>query len=290
MDEPMISINKVSIFAEGLDHSECVTTHPDGSIWAGGEAGQIYRISPDGKKVKEVACTGGFILGLAFSPDASWLAICDVKKQCLFRLDMKTGKLRLLARGAGKERFSIPNHLVFACDGNLYVSDSGTFGKANGKIFRFDCSGRGKVWHPGPFNFTNGLVLSPAGDALFVACTWLPGVERIPIRPDGSAGRRSVYVKIPKTLPDGLAFDQQGNLYVSCYTPCRIFKITPKRSVQILLDDWEAHTLSNPTNVVFGGKRFDQMYIANIGRWHIARIALNVRGVPLACHPERSKS
>ena len=44
-----LSIEDVSIFADGLDHPECVAVHPDGSVWAGGEGGQIYKISEDGK-------------------------------------------------------------------------------------------------------------------------------------------------------------------------------------------------------------------------------------------------
>ena len=44
-------------------------------LFAGGEAGQIYQISPDGKVVEEIANTGGFILGVAISPDGSWLAM-----------------------------------------------------------------------------------------------------------------------------------------------------------------------------------------------------------------------
>jgi gluconolactonase len=42
-----ISIDDIEIFADGLDHPECVAVHPDGSVWAGGEAGQIYKVSPD---------------------------------------------------------------------------------------------------------------------------------------------------------------------------------------------------------------------------------------------------
>ena len=36
---------KISLFADGLDHPECIAVHTDGSVWAGGEAGQIYRIA-----------------------------------------------------------------------------------------------------------------------------------------------------------------------------------------------------------------------------------------------------
>lgn len=280
-----ISLKRVSTFADGLDHPEGVTTHPDGSVWAGGEAGQIYRISSDGKRVEEFANTGGFVLGVAVSPDARWLAACDLRKQCVWRLDLKTRMLRKFAAG-----FRIPNHLVFARDGRLFVTDSGAFRRVSGRIFCFDRSGRGGLWHRGPFNFANGIALSPKEDAVFLCCTWLPGVERVEIQPDGTAGKRSMYVKLPKALPDGLAFDARGNLYVSCYTPSRIYKITPRRNVSILVEDGEAHLMSNPTNIAFGGKHYDQLFYSNLGRWHIGRIDLRVKGAPLACHFPRRRA
>src|SRR5207244_4058857 len=170
-----------------------------------------------------------------------------------------------------------------ARDGILYVTDSGAFRQINGRIFRFagDHGGRGEVWHDGPFNFANGIALAPDEQSIFVVCSWLPGVERIDIRSDGSAGKRSVFAKLPKALPDGLAFDHRGNLYVACYAPSRIYKITPQSRVTVLVDDWEAHTLSNPTNIAFGGENFDQLFVANLGRWHITRIDLGVRGLRL---------
>src|SRR5512144_1508981 len=116
-----LPIKRASVFCEGLDHPECVAVHPDGSVWAGGEAGQIYRISPDGKRLDTVACTGGFTLGIAFSPGARWLAICDLARKCLWRFDPKSGKLTLFARSAGRYRLRVPNHLAFAADGALYV-------------------------------------------------------------------------------------------------------------------------------------------------------------------------
>jgi len=287
-----IPVKRVQTFAEGLDHPECVATHPDGTIWAGGELGQIYRISKDGKTVDEVARTGGFVLGIAFSPDASWLVACDLKKNCLWRLDVASGKLSEFASGKNKPNFSIPNFPVFADDGTLYVSDSGGFGKVTGTVLRYDAdhSGRGEIWHRGPFSFANGMALTPKRDALMVTASWLPGVERIEIRPDGSAGKRSVYARLPKTVPDGLAFEARGNLYVTCYAPSRIYKVTPKRKVSILVDDWEAHSLSNPTNIAFGGTNYSDLYASNLGRWHIARIELGVKGSPLACFVRSGKN
>jgi streptogramin lyase len=103
-----LTINDINIFATGVDHPECVCVHPDGSVWCGGEAGQIYRISPDGSELKEVNNTGGFVQGVAFSPDGSWLAVCDSGNHCVWKLNMATYELEMFADGADGERFNIP--------------------------------------------------------------------------------------------------------------------------------------------------------------------------------------
>ena len=279
-----ITINDISIFADGLDHSECVAVHPDGSVWAGGEAGQVYKISPDGNNIEVVANTGGFILGIAFSPDASWLAVCDLKQKCVWKLDLLTYALSLFAKGADGIGFNIPNYISFTRSCKLFVSESGGFRQVSGKIFCFDEKGNGKVWHEGPFSFANGLALDADETFLYIVCTWLPGVERIVINEDGTAGNREVYCLLPQTCPDGIAFDEAGNLYVTCYAPSRIYKVNTNREVEIWVDDWEAHTLSNPTNIAFGGAGFTELFAANLGRWHISKMDVGVKGLKLACH------
>ena len=280
----MYSIENVTMFCDGLDHPECVAVHPDGSIWAGGEGGQVYRISADGKEITEVCNTNGFILGIAFSPDLSWMAICDLKNHCIWKLDMRSNTLSILNSKVEALQIDIPNYPVFDDEGNLYVSDSGGFRTITGRIYRFDKNGLGTVWHAGPFNFSNGMALSPDRKYLYVACTWLPGVERIEISRDGSAMKREIYVLIPETCPDGLVFDETGNLYVSCYAPNTIYLVKENRSIQTLIHDWESHTLCNPTNMAFGGPEFTDLFFANLGRWHIGKLTLNVRGLKLACH------
>ena len=57
-------VSEVRNFVVGLDHPEGLAVGRDGAIYAGGEAGQVYRIAPDGKHVETIANTGGFCLGV----------------------------------------------------------------------------------------------------------------------------------------------------------------------------------------------------------------------------------
>ena len=277
-------MERASVFADGLDHPECVITHPDGTLWAGGEAGQIYRISEDGSKVEEIANTGGFILGIAFSKGAEWMAICDLGKHCMWKLNMKDLKLELLAEEVPGHKFNIPNYAVFDEAGNLYVSESGEFRQKKGKIIKFDPAGKGQVWTDELFEFANGMAMEKGEKHLYVVSSFLPGIERVAINADGTAGEREVYCTLPRTVPDGISFDDEENLYVSCYTPNKIYKVTPDRNVTEYLFDWDGHTLSNPTNTAWGGENFDQMFTANLGRWHITKIDMGVKGLKLVSH------
>jgi sugar lactone lactonase YvrE len=66
-----------------------------------------------------------------------------------------------------------------------------------------------------------------------------PLVCRIPINPDGSAGGRAVVVELPRTVPDGVAFDVDGNLYISLYTPKSLSEKSYSVQLQVLNKQWK---------------------------------------------------
>src|SRR5690242_4418657 len=110
---PEVPLDRFVTLADGLDHPECVATGPDGRLYAGGEAGQIYRLDPDGPVV--LADTGGFVLGLCLDADSAIYA-CDQ-----FRHEV----VRVAPDGAVEPysgRITTPNYPVFTADGTLYVS------------------------------------------------------------------------------------------------------------------------------------------------------------------------
>src|SRR5436190_9373200 len=85
------------IFASGLDHPECLAFDREGNLWAGGEAGQIYRIDRSGA-VTTMATLGGFNAGVAFSPIDQALYVCNAKLG-IFRVEA-SGSYSLFATHA----------------------------------------------------------------------------------------------------------------------------------------------------------------------------------------------
>jgi gluconolactonase len=279
----LVNADRVRVLFDGattdpqLDHPEGVAIHPDGSIWCGGERGQIFRLPPDGSILEQVASTGGFCLGMAFDRDAN-LFVCDLKHAAVFRMDGASGHVERFADGVPGRPIAIPNYPAFDAEGRLYVSDSHAFGRVGPGVFRFEPDGTGELWYGHDVAFANGLALAPDGSALYVAETFAPGVFRIPILADGSAGTREEVASFETALPDGLAFDAGGNLYVGCYEPSQVLRIVPDGTVDVVFHDVTAHTLAHPTNIAFAGTT---LITANLGRWHLTTIDVGVEGVPL---------
>ena len=123
------------------------------------------------------------------------------------------------------------------------------------------------------------MALSPQGDALFVCETFARRVTRIAIHPDGSAGEATVFTDDLPGLPDGIAFDGQGSLFVGCYEPSRVLRISADgRTSEVYIEDPTAHLFAHPTNIAFDGAA---LYTANLGRWHVTRIDTDTSAPPL---------
>jgi gluconolactonase len=274
---PEIPIELFSVFATGVDHPECVAFDRNGDLWAGGEAGQIYRITPDGT-VRLITTLGGFCAGLAFS-QADELFVCNPQLGIVrVRAD---GSHAIFASHAGEHKIVCANYGLFDAAGNYYVTDSGNWRKHNGCLLRFTPDGSGQVI-AGPFGYANGLALSADGKLLFMVESDTNSVLRFEIRADNSLGAPTTYATDCGRFPDGLTLDADGNLYVCCYASDEIWRITPSGKKHLFAWDPWAVLLGSPTNMAFGGKNFDELYIANLARTTITRAKVGFRGQKLA--------
>jgi gluconolactonase len=273
-----VGLDDITTYADGLDHPEGVAVARDGTVWAGGEAGQVYRIV-DGRP-EEVCTTGGFLLGLALD-GAGAVYACDVPRGAVLRIDPDSKEVTTYSAGAPGSPFRNPNFPVFDDVGNLYVTDSGGWKADDGDIKVIRPGGGTEIWSRDLPRFPNGCCLSADGDALLVIESLWPGVSRIPIRPDGTAGTPEPLCELPGTVPDGIAVDESGGFYVACYRPDRVYYVDAGGQVEVFADDPQGTVLAAPTNVVFTGADRRTMVIGSLGRWHLAAVQVEVPGVPL---------
>ena len=272
---------QLSVLVEGLDHAEGIAWGLDGYAYSGGEAGQLYRIDIERKEIAQFANTSGFILGMALDASHNIYACDDIGSKSVQKIT-PGGVVSTYSTGAPDEPFRTPNYPAFDGEGNLYVCDSGDWKLDDGVIYKIKPGGEGEVWDRTLKEFPNGLCLGPNGDYLYVAMSLNPPrASRIKIKADGSAGPAETVVELPGSVPDGLAFDTDGNLYVACYRPDRIYRLTPSGQLDVLAEDYEGTAIACPTNIAFCGRDLDILLSANFGRWHVTRYEAGVNGLPL---------
>jgi gluconolactonase len=277
-DQP-VGLEKIEVFANGLDHSEGIAITLDGDIYVGGEAGQIYRIVDD--KPVLVANTGGFLLGLAADAAGRIYAIDNFAK-AVWRYDPKTAQVTIYAKGPEHHPFNVPNWGAFDAKGNYYLTDSGDWMADSGLIWIVRPGGCADVWTRNCTRFPNGCCLSADGTKLYVAESAPTGaVVEIPIRPDGTAGERRVLVDLGAAVPDGVACTRDGGITIACYRPDVIYHWHPKGSLRVLAADPRGTVIAAPTNVAFTGPGLETLVVPNLGRWHLSRGMFGVAGVPL---------
>lgn len=261
---------RLRTLAAGLDHPEAVCWSPaEECLYAGGEAGQLYRFGLDGGPADVVAqAPGGFLVGLAVDGEGNVYA-CDVGNGCVQRIG-RDGEI-----GRHGPEIGYPNYPVFSADGSLFVSDSGSWSGADGGIVRIAPDGSGEPVPMAPLRFANGLALRD-GD-LYVVESAAATVLSVPF----AGGATTTVVRLDRTVPDGLAFDAEGGLWISCFQPNRIYRLDPDGTLETVVDDWSGSHLMTPTNIAFAGPRLDVLAVASLGGTAVSALDPGIAGRPL---------
>jgi gluconolactonase len=265
-------MRRTELLVDGLDHPEGVAWDPaSGVLWAGGEAGQLYRVDLESRTWSEAARAPGFVLGLAVD-GLGRVAVCSGSALCVY-----DGAVTTVRSGLTQ-----PNYPAFAPDGTLYVSDSGRWGRDDGLVHRLGPDGAFEVLSDRLPCFPNGCAVSPDGRFLWLVESYVPTLNRF----DLETGELEQVARLPGTVPDGVALTAEGGIVVSCYRPDRIVHVDESGELETIAEDTQGTLLSAPTNVVFVGPDRDRLVSANLGRWHLTLVDAGLHGVPLH-HPER---
>ena len=271
-----MNLDQVTLIGDAFDHSEGVA-YFDGCWYAGGEAGQIWQIDAKAN-IAQVAAVPGMVLGLALDGDGKIYA-CDAGSRTVWQIDGPN--VRAFCRGTPERPMVNPNWGVFGPTGEYWVSDSGHWQGNDGVIYRIDAKGTVTVWFSDACHFPNGMALHPDGVHLYVVESTLPGISRVRIGSDGAPLDYQVVLRLERTVPDGIAFDQQGGLYIGYYRPDRIDYWAGAGRPEIFLDDWQGTVVAAPTNVAFGGHDYRDLLLASLGRWSLGKVLVDIPGAPL---------
>jgi sugar lactone lactonase YvrE len=257
------------VLASGLDHVEGLCWDPARAcLWAGGEAGQVYRIELDGTVDVVTTIDGAALLGLALDDDGA-LYLCDPGNHQVWKMD---ATLHVSAFGGP---IDYPNYPAFAPDGRLYVSDSGSFAAPSGALVVIEPDGTTSRVPTRPLAFANGLAIDDT--TLWVIESAAPAVATWPL--DGGALER--VIELERCVPDGLAFDADGGLLISCYQPNQLWRWTAASGLELIFDEWTGELILSPTNVAFYGADLDRLALASLCGHDVVTIALAHRGLPI---------
>ena len=92
---------------------------------------------------------------------------------------------------------------------------------------------------------------------------------------------------MPRHIPDGIAFDTEGRLWIACHRPDAIYVFDlESRLLTLFAEDWMGEALRGPTDVTFVGPDRDIMLAASLDNLVVHRFDnTGAVGLPLN-HPE----
>jgi gluconolactonase len=259
---PLIPVEAVEPVWFGLvDHAEDLAIEDNGTVWCGGEEGQVYRGRLDGEP-EVVARTPGRTYGFALGPDGACYC-ADVAGPGIYRVDSE-GEVERVSAGAADRPALLPNDLAFLPSGELLFSDSGNWGSDDGCIYAVGRVGSTRVVDTTCAAYPNGLCVSPSGSEVAVVESTLPGVSVLSLGADGALSDRRVLVELPGTVPDGLLYDDEGQLLISFWSPDAVLRLDADGELTTVVNDPLRVALNQPTNIAFvpGTNR---LVAANIG-------------------------
>jgi gluconolactonase len=257
------------ILATGFDHVEGICWDPARKcLWAGGEAGQVYRVELDGSVDVVTVIQDGALLGLALDAHGS-LYICDPGNHQVWKMN------DAFAITAFGDAIDYPNYPAFAPDGRLFVSDSGVFLRDTGGLVVIEEDGTTARVPTRPLAFANGIAIDET--TLWIIESAAPAVSALAL--DGGEFER--VIELERCVPDGLAFDDAGGLLISCYQPNQLWRWTKDGGLELIFDEWTGELILSPTNVAFYGEDLERLALASLCGHNIVTIAPEHRGAPI---------
>ena len=253
-----MDISVIRTIGKGIFRPEGVMALDDGTILASDAQGQCARIRRNGE-TGFFGSVGGTPNGICVDKEGNCI-IANIGNGQVQSLS-PDGNHKVLMTEADGRSITAPNFPFVDSKDRLWVSNSTDreTGEAllnpapDGCIVMIE-NGSARIVAKDIY-FANGIAVDQEEEYFYVAETTKKDVLRFKIAEDGTLYDRAVYgpaVLDPLGPPDGIAFDEAGNLWITFPMSNAIAYITPQEELRIFLKDPEGRFLRRPSNICFG--------------------------------------
>ncbi|MFO0946876.1 MAG: SMP-30/gluconolactonase/LRE family protein [Planctomycetota bacterium] len=260
-----VLIAKVAKYSEGIvfDHAgNGYISHQD----------TITKVAPDG--ATSVFAVTGSPNGHKILADGSHL-VCDASHHAVLHLDAQGKMLEPACKEYNGKPLQGPNDLSLDPAGGFYFTDPGESSdvKPIGTVHYVDAKGKVHLVND-KLAYPNGIVLRPGGKAVLYGESKKNRILEQEVLGNGTFGPARVFADLPAkegsqvdNQPDGICLDAAGNLYVAHYGMGQVQVLDPKGKLIARYPGGNILT----SNVAFGGKKMDQLFVTG---------AINADGAP----------
>ncbi|MCL4749325.1 MAG: SMP-30/gluconolactonase/LRE family protein [Myxococcales bacterium] len=270
--DPLAGIGAVEKVAGGFSFTE-------GPVWFAA-TGKLYFTDIPASRIHELTPPSSVSIFREPSGQANGLGVdaagllvtCEHQGRRVSRTESGGSVTAVAATYQGKALNS-PNDVIAKKDGTLYFTDPPYGGNPNELgfqgVFRVDPSGTLHLVSDDMFR-PNGIALSPDEKILYVTDSEQSFLRRYDVGSDGVPSGAKKFVDTSPT-PDGMAVNQQGDLFVSTQAGVEVYKADGTKLGVIPVAE-------QPSNCTFGGADGKTLYVT--ARKSLYRVALGVPGLP----------
>ena len=257
----------------GLVRPECVLATRDGGLYAAHFGGGATRIDPDGRQSDLLGRGQPTIKTNGFALTAAGDLLCAnlMPPGGVWRIARDGTQEPLLMEIDGRPLPSC-NFVALDREGRIWITVS-TWQEPRDRAYRPDLAdgciivvdGRGARIVAEGLGYTNEVVFDASGQYLYVNETFGRRTTRFRIGAEASLSDREVVATYgPGTFPDGLAFDEEGGLWVVSVVSNRVIRIAPDGNQQVVLEDADPAWLAEVEAAFQSG---------GLGRPHLDRVS-----------------
>ena len=173
---------------------------------------------------------------------------------------------------AHNKEMSQPNDLAIMDNGILFASDP-NWKESKGRLWRINKDGTSTLLEDN-MGTTNGIEVSPDNKTLYVNESVQRTVWRYQLDKAGNISNKALFHQFENHGLDGMRTDKQGNLYIARYGAGKVAVLNPTGQLIKTIDLKGKH----PTNVAFGGKSGQQVFVTMQKRGTIETFSNDIAG------------